>query len=192
MYSLNFQVLHGVWDQRLVNRTWISFLSSVFFWRQLTFPPNKLMTNDVLFLLHLMKLVNWQILQKQQVPPLFILPRGSSQIWSSFTGRHGEIEKYRESVGSGIVWTDIHYPSLLFTPAASDEKPRRFVYHWRPWHFLCAIFFPSSIFGKLGVRESPLGKRSGLEGLLTWLQAFLLPSLARWEKKIVNVGALKI
>lgn len=70
---------------------------SWFFWRQLTSPANKLMTNYVLFLLHPMKLINWQILHKQQVPPLFILPRGYIPVvvflhWNWKTWRDREVQ----------------------------------------------------------------------------------------------------
>lgn len=105
------------------------------------------------------------------MPPLFILPGGyiPDLVFLTGIGRHGEIGKYRASVGSGSValWADTHQPFLLFAPAASGEKSGGFVYQWRLWNFLCAIFFPPSFFRKLVVRESPLGMSSELEGLLT-------------------------
>lgn len=103
--------------------------------------------------------------------------------FSTAGGRHGEREreKYRVGASSGnvAVCADNNKAFPPVTAAASHEKPRGFVHHWRMWRFLCAVFcFPLTSFRELMVKESLLGMSSELEGLLTCLPAFLLPSLA--------------
>lgn len=180
------------WDKRLVNRTWL-------FWRQLASPVIKLMTNYVLLLLYLTELINGKHCKSNKCHlHCLSYPGATSQIWSFFhcsweTWR--EREKYRVGASSGNVaaCADNNKAFPPVTAAASHEKPRGFVHHWRLWRFLCAVFcFPLTSFRELMVKESLLGMSSELEGLLTCLPAFLLPSLAWWQKRLVDLHAFRI
>lgn len=148
-----------MWNMRQkVGRQDLAFLPfSWLFRRQLTSTTIKLMTSYVLLLLYLTGLINGKHYKSNKYLHCLSYPGATSQIWSFSTGagRHREIGKYRAGAVSGsvAVCADINQHFLLFTPAASDEKPRGFVHHWSLWPFLCAIFcFPPTHFRELVVR----------------------------------------